>query len=220
MDAPQTAREIATQPPIGYLELLRTNSSFRNLWFGQVVSELGDWFAAVALLSLMLQVTGRVQVVGWFFIITGSLIPVFWIQLYWTRICTAQPVAATKANHKAAEGAEKNILAADFHGCTRMGWHGLLPPPMGTPAAKRRAEVFAQRSQTSALDRSDFSLSPVPRLPASVGQKPRRKSVPSPSPFLHTREVSWNLCNPWQAFEESCQKSIILPICIPDKYGF
>jgi hypothetical protein len=58
----------------------------------------------------MLQVTGRVQVVGWFFIITGSLIPVFWIQLY--------------------------------------------------------------------------------------------------------------LCNPWQAFEESCQKSIILPICIPDKYGF
>jgi MFS family permease len=69
MDTPETAGEIAMQPPIGYLDLLRTNSSFRNLWFGQVVSELGDWFAAVALLSLMLQVTGKSQVVGWFFII-------------------------------------------------------------------------------------------------------------------------------------------------------
>jgi hypothetical protein len=116
-------------------------------------------------------------------------------------------VAATKANHKDAEAAEKNNLDADFHGCTRIGWHGLLPPPTGTPAALRRAEVFAQRSQTSALDRSNFPLSPVPRLPASVGQKPRRKSVPSPSPFLHTREVSWNSCNPWQAFKKSCQKT-------------
>jgi hypothetical protein len=34
----------------------------------------------------MLQVTGRAQVVGWFFIIAGSLIPAFCAQLYWARI--------------------------------------------------------------------------------------------------------------------------------------
>ena len=54
---------------IGYLQLLRSNSNFRTLWYGQIVSELGDWFATVALLNLMLDLTGRAQVVGWFFII-------------------------------------------------------------------------------------------------------------------------------------------------------
>ena len=35
---------------LGYRELLRRNHNFRRLWFGQVVSQLGDWFDSVALL--------------------------------------------------------------------------------------------------------------------------------------------------------------------------
>lgn len=54
---------------MGYVELLRSNRNFRTLWYGQLVSELGDWFSTVALLNLMLDLTGRAQVVGWFFII-------------------------------------------------------------------------------------------------------------------------------------------------------
>jgi MFS family permease len=61
--------EVESDRPIGYLELLHINRNYRNLWFGQVVSELGDWLATVALLNIMLDLTGRAMVVGWFFII-------------------------------------------------------------------------------------------------------------------------------------------------------
>ena len=54
---------------VGYLELLRSNRDFRNLWLGQVVSELGDWFSIIALFNLLLQLTNRAQSVGWFLII-------------------------------------------------------------------------------------------------------------------------------------------------------
>jgi MFS family permease len=55
--------------PAGYLELLRSNRNFRKLWLGQVVSELGDWLSTIALLNLMLEATGRAQVIAWFFIV-------------------------------------------------------------------------------------------------------------------------------------------------------
>ena len=36
-----------------YLQLLRGNQSFRRLWFGQVISELGNWFNFIAGLGLV-----------------------------------------------------------------------------------------------------------------------------------------------------------------------
>ena len=42
---------------IGYLQLLRKNKSFRNLWFGQVVSELGDWLNSIAIYALILKLS-------------------------------------------------------------------------------------------------------------------------------------------------------------------
>ena len=41
----------------GYLQLLRQNESFRNLWFGQVVSELGDWLNSIAIYALILRLS-------------------------------------------------------------------------------------------------------------------------------------------------------------------
>ena len=41
----------------GYLKLLRQNKSFRNLWFGQVVSELGDWLNSIAIYALILRLS-------------------------------------------------------------------------------------------------------------------------------------------------------------------
>jgi len=49
---------------ITYLELLRRNRNLRMLWFGQVVSQLGDWFNAVAVYALLLEVTGSATAVG------------------------------------------------------------------------------------------------------------------------------------------------------------
>src|SRR3954470_10632096 len=37
---------------MGYRELLRTQRSFRRLWLGQIVSELGDWLQIIALVGL------------------------------------------------------------------------------------------------------------------------------------------------------------------------
>src|SRR5262245_32588029 len=50
--------------PIGYIALLRRNRSFRRLWYGQVVSQLGDWFDSIALYALLLRLTGSGQAVG------------------------------------------------------------------------------------------------------------------------------------------------------------
>jgi MFS family permease len=43
--------------PSGYLELLRSNRNFRQLWLGQVVSQLGDWFNTMALYALLQNLT-------------------------------------------------------------------------------------------------------------------------------------------------------------------
>jgi MFS family permease len=45
-------------PTIGYMELLRGNRSFRFLWLGQVVSQMGDWFDTIAVYTIALQLTG------------------------------------------------------------------------------------------------------------------------------------------------------------------
>jgi MFS family permease len=47
-----------------YRRLLRENRNFRRLWSAQIVSELGDWFYALAIYNLLLQLTGRASSVG------------------------------------------------------------------------------------------------------------------------------------------------------------
>ena len=50
--------------PAGYIELLRGNRSFRQLWLGQVVSQMGDWFDTIALYTIILQLSGSGRAVG------------------------------------------------------------------------------------------------------------------------------------------------------------
>lgn len=47
-----------------YANLLRTNPNVRRLWMAQVVSEIGDWFNAVAIFSLLLELTGSARTVA------------------------------------------------------------------------------------------------------------------------------------------------------------
>lgn len=46
------------------LTLIRTNRNFRFLWFGQIVSQLGDWFNTVAIFALIFQLTGSATAVA------------------------------------------------------------------------------------------------------------------------------------------------------------
>ncbi len=54
--------------PVGYLELLGRNRDFRLLWLGQVVSQLGDWFNTIAVMTLVLRLTGSGRAVGLIFV--------------------------------------------------------------------------------------------------------------------------------------------------------
>ncbi len=47
-----------------YFALLRGNRNVRLMWFAQVVSEMGDWFYAVAIYSLLLELTGSARSVA------------------------------------------------------------------------------------------------------------------------------------------------------------
>jgi MFS family permease len=55
--------------PTGYLALLRKNANFRNLWYGQIVSLLGDWFNLIASASLIGQLTGSGLAIGGLFVV-------------------------------------------------------------------------------------------------------------------------------------------------------
>jgi MFS family permease len=57
------------EKPVGYLELVQSNRNFRNLWFGQIVSLLGDWFNLIASASLIGQLTQSGIAVGALFVI-------------------------------------------------------------------------------------------------------------------------------------------------------
>lgn len=46
------------QKKSGYYRLLKKNTALRNLWYGQVVSELGDWLNSIAIYALILELGG------------------------------------------------------------------------------------------------------------------------------------------------------------------
>ena len=66
-----------TQPhdQVGYIDLLRRNRSFRLLWLGQVVSQMGDWFNTIALYTIILQLTGSGRDVG--LLLVARFVPSF-----------------------------------------------------------------------------------------------------------------------------------------------
>ncbi len=61
--------------PVGYIDLLRRNRSFRQLWLGQVVSQLGDWFNTIAVYTIILKLTGSGRDVG--LLLVARFIPSF-----------------------------------------------------------------------------------------------------------------------------------------------
>jgi MFS family permease len=61
--------------PVGYVELIRNNRNFRQLWLGQVVSQLGDWFDTIALYTIILNLTGSGRDVG--LLLVARFVPSF-----------------------------------------------------------------------------------------------------------------------------------------------
>src|SRR5687767_2264321 len=63
--------------PVGYIELLRGNRSFRQLWLGQVVSQLGDWFDTIALYTIIQNLTGSGRDIG--LLLVARFVPSFFL---------------------------------------------------------------------------------------------------------------------------------------------
>jgi MFS family permease len=60
---------------VSYIELLRSNRNFRQLWLGQVVSQMGDWFDTIALYTIILNLTGSGRDVG--LLLVARFVPSF-----------------------------------------------------------------------------------------------------------------------------------------------
>src|SRR5689334_19834130 len=64
-----------TYETVGYIDLLRRNRSFRQLWLGQVVSQMGDWFDTIALYTIILTLTGSGRDIG--LLLVARFVPSF-----------------------------------------------------------------------------------------------------------------------------------------------
>jgi MFS family permease len=53
----------------GVTSVLRHNRNFRLLYIGQAISQLGDWFNAVAVFALLLDLTGSATAVAWMMVV-------------------------------------------------------------------------------------------------------------------------------------------------------
>lgn len=62
-------REDEQEEEIGYWALIRDYRDWRYLWFGQIVSLLGDWFNLIASASLLAQLTGSGIALGSLFVV-------------------------------------------------------------------------------------------------------------------------------------------------------
>lgn len=71
---------------VTYAVLLRTNLRFRNLWLGQVVSELGNWFNFIAELGLARTLSGSAM--------SAALI----VAAHWFPFCVLAPFAGALAD--------------------------------------------------------------------------------------------------------------------------
>lgn len=69
MEPPPRARtDPVADVPAGYRELVSGNRNFRRLWFGTIISLLGDWFNTIALYTLVAELTGSPFALGAVFV--------------------------------------------------------------------------------------------------------------------------------------------------------
>ena len=73
--ADSSSKRLKTNRPAGYIELVRGNRGFRQLWLGQVVSQMGDWFDTIALYTIILNLTGSGRAIG--LLLVARFVPSF-----------------------------------------------------------------------------------------------------------------------------------------------
>src|SRR5688572_28401223 len=78
MRVPEQTAEKKSPPaykPVGYIDLLRRNRAFRQLWLGQVVSQMGVRSETIALYTIILNLSGSARDVG--LLLVARFVPSF-----------------------------------------------------------------------------------------------------------------------------------------------
>ena len=70
-------RDDYTDALSSYVSILKHNRNFRLLYIGQTISQLGDWFNAVAVYALLLDLTGSATAVAWMMIVQFLPVAIF-----------------------------------------------------------------------------------------------------------------------------------------------
>ncbi|MCH7954194.1 MAG: MFS transporter [Candidatus Marinimicrobia bacterium] len=65
---------------ITYWELIRDNESYRKLWLGQLVSNLGDWFSTIAIYGIIIELSGSGQAIAG--VLIAKMLPNFFVGPY------------------------------------------------------------------------------------------------------------------------------------------
>lgn len=68
MAVSRTAHDVEVDEQAGYWALVTSNTNFRRLWVGNLISLLGDWFNTIALYVLVTELTGSPLALGAVFI--------------------------------------------------------------------------------------------------------------------------------------------------------
>ena len=92
---------------IGYFRLLRHNPEFRNLWYGQVVSELGDWLNSIAIYALILKLSDSGMAMAG--AMMAKLLP----------IVVISPIAGVIVDRVSRK---KLMIISDFHELELVAW--------------------------------------------------------------------------------------------------
>ncbi len=65
---------------VTYWQLLRNNESYRKLWSGQLVSNLGDWFSTIAIYGLIIELSDSGQAIAG--VLIAKMLPNFFVGPY------------------------------------------------------------------------------------------------------------------------------------------
>jgi len=76
-----TSTAASKDTPPGYRDLLVNNSSYRRLWFGEVISFLGDWLNTIALYTIVQNLTDSAQAVV--AVLIAKTLPVVYIRSWY-----------------------------------------------------------------------------------------------------------------------------------------
>ena len=102
-----------------YVELLRRNPDYRNLWLARVVSNFGDWFNLLASAALITSLTGSGTAISYLFL--ARFLPVFVMSPFAGVLADRYRAAHDHGHHGCAAGRHCAVLSVHPYAAAKSG---------------------------------------------------------------------------------------------------